>query len=131
LPGLLPEHHKLVLNTHHYGQAFILTLINSQACELIAQQVLSELEMYVTIALVEAYPHYATYEVLLGAVSDRTMTHIESIIRKAQEGQELDVLLAPLRNTLKRCRRRLHAFGIDIGSVRGLGYALYRIEPRT
>jgi hypothetical protein len=35
-------------------------MIDSQACELAAQQVLSELEMYATIALVESFPSYTT-----------------------------------------------------------------------
>jgi len=126
LPGLLPEHHKLVLNTHHHGQAFILTMIDSQVCDLVAQQVLSELEMYITIALVEALPSYCSYEMLLSAVTDKPLQESRKLVHEALEARVLDAALNPLRNLVKRCRHKLQVFGLDVRSLQGLGYQLVR-----
>ncbi len=126
LPELLPEHQKLVLNTHHHGQAFILTMIDSQACDLVAQQVLSELEMYVTIALVEALPSYCTYEMLLSAVTDKTIQESRKLVHEALEARVLDTTLSSLRNLMKRCRHKLQVFELDVRSLQGLGYQLTR-----
>src|SRR5258708_14076709 len=70
LPGVLPAGHVLVLNTHPYSlSTFVLTQLSPEVYGLVAQEVVTELEMYVLVALLEAYPHYCPYEVLQPAIT--------------------------------------------------------------
>ncbi len=132
LSGLLPDGHVLVINTRAlFFDHFIVSQLSDQVYGLVAQQLFTEQEFYALVALLEVYPHYASYEALLAALSDRTIDQAREVVHEAMEGKNLDRALNPLRNLLTRCRPRLHDFGIDIGSRRGLGYQLQRIEGAT
>ncbi len=125
LPQLLPAGHVIVINTRAlFFDHYIITQMSDQVYGLVAQQLFSDQELFAIVALMEAWPHYCPYETLLAALSDRT-------VDQALEGRNLDKVLNPLRNLLARCRPRMHDFRIDIGSRRGLGYQLHRIEGVT
>jgi DNA-binding winged helix-turn-helix (wHTH) protein len=125
LPKLLPEGHVLVLNTHPYSlSTFVLTQLSAEVHGLVAQQVLTELEMYVLVALFEAYPHYCPYEVLQAAITDEALSHARATVHQAVEYKTLDHSMKPIRNLLSRCRAKLHSFGIDIRSIHAEGYIL-------
>lgn len=125
LPGVLPEGHVLVLNTHPYSlTTFVLTQLSAEMHGLVAQEVLTELEMYVLVALLEDYPHYAPYEVLQAAITDEVLTHARETVHRAVEYKTLDSSMKPVRNILSRCRAKLHTFNIDIRSIHGEGYIL-------
>ncbi|MFL5624773.1 MAG: hypothetical protein ACJ788_04165 [Ktedonobacteraceae bacterium] len=131
LPDLLPPGHVLMLNTCPSIDHFIISQLSGEVHGLVAQQLFSELEIYVLVALLEAYPHYASYEALLAALSDTPVEQARQVVHQAIDGKTLDTLLNPLRNLFARCRPRLHDFGIDVGSRRGLGYQLQRVTPST
>ncbi len=125
LPGVLPEGHVLVLNTHPYSlSTFVLTQLSADVHGLVAQEVLTELEMYMLVALLEAYPHYGPYEVLRAAITDEVLNHARASVHRAVEYRTLDRSMKPIRNILSRCRAKLHTFGIDIRSIHGEGYIL-------
>jgi DNA-binding winged helix-turn-helix (wHTH) protein len=125
LPGVLPEGHVLVLNTHPYSlSTFVLTQLSADVHGLVAQEVLTELEMYVLVALLEAYPHYCPYEVLRAAITDEVITHARATVHRAVEHRTLDRSMKPIRNILSRCRAKLHTFGMDIHSIHAEGYIL-------
>src|SRR5579883_2026356 len=76
LPNLLPEGYVLVLNTHPYSlSTFVLTELSAEVHGLVAQEVLTELEMYALVALLDSYPQYCPYEVLRAAITDETINH--------------------------------------------------------
>ena len=125
LPGVLPAGHVLVLNTHPYSlSTFVLTQLSPEGYGLVAQEVVTELEMYVLVALLEAYPHYCPYEVLQAAITDEAISHARTTVYRAAERRTLDRAMKPVRNILSRCRAKLHTFGIDIRSLHGEGYIL-------
>jgi DNA-binding winged helix-turn-helix (wHTH) protein len=125
LPNLLPEGHVLVLNTHPYSlSTFVLTQLSGEVHGLVAQEVLTELEMYVLIALLESYPQYCPYEVLRAAITDEVVSHARITVHRAVEHKTLNRSMKPIRNILSRCRAKLHAFGIDIRSIHAEGYIL-------
>ena len=125
LPGVLPEGHVLVLNTHPYSlSTFVLTQLSADVHGLVAQEVLTELEMYMLVALLEAYPHYCPYEVLQAAITDEVLNHARATVHRAVEHRTLDRSMKPIRNILSRCRAKLHTFGIDIHSIHAEGYIL-------
>src|SRR6266568_183047 len=125
LPGVLPEGHVLVLNTHAYSlSTYVLTELSAERHGLVAQEVLTELEMYVVLALLEAYPQYCPYEVLRAAITDEVLSRARTTVHRAVEHKTLDHSMKPIRNILSRCRAKLHAFGIDIRSLHAEGYLL-------
>jgi len=114
-----------VLNTHPYSlSTFVLTQLSPEGYGLVAQEVVTELEMYVLVALLEAYPHYCPYEVLQAAITDEAISHARTTVYRAAERRTLDRAMKPVRNILSRCRAKLHTFGIDIRSLHGEGYIL-------
>src|SRR6266446_10200658 len=86
LPGVLPEGHVLVLNTHPYSlSTFVLTELSAGVHGLVAQEVVTELEMYVLLALLEAYPQYCPYEVLRAAITDEVLSRARTSVHRAIE----------------------------------------------
>jgi hypothetical protein len=125
LPGVLPEGHVLVLNTHPYSlSTFILTQLSGEVHGLVAQEVLTELEMYVLVVLLEAYPHYCPYEILQAAITDEVITQARASVYRAAEARTLDRSMKPVRNVLSRLRAKLRSFRIDIHSIHAEGYIL-------
>ncbi|HEX6477883.1 MAG TPA: hypothetical protein VF043_03490 [Ktedonobacteraceae bacterium] len=125
LPGILPEGHVLVLNTHPYSlSTFVLTQLSGEVHGLVAQEVLTELETYVLIALLESYPQYCPYEVLRAAITDEVISHARITVHQAVEHKTLNRSMKPIRNILSRTRAKLQVFGIDIRSIHAEGYIL-------
>jgi len=129
---LLPEGHVLVLNTHPYSlSTFVLTELSGEVHGLVAQEVLTELEMYVLIALLESYPQYCPYEVLRAAITDEVVNHARVTVHRAVEHKTLNRSMKPIRNILSRCRAKLQVFGIDIRSIHAEGYILTPLRGPT
>jgi len=129
---LLPEGHVLVLNTHPYSlSTFVLTELSGEVHGLVAQEVLTELEMYVLIALLESYPQYCPYEVLRAAITDEVVNHARVTVHRAVEHKTLNRSMKPIRNILSRCRAKVQVFGIDIRSIHAEGYILTPLRGPT
>jgi hypothetical protein len=125
LPKLLPEGYVLVLNTHPYSlSTFVLTELSAEVHGLVAQEVLTELEMYVLLALLESYPRYCPYEVLQAAITDEMPSRARARVHRAIEGRTLNTEMKPVRNILSRCRAKLQVFGLGIRSIHAEGYIL-------
>jgi hypothetical protein len=132
LPKVLPEGHMLVLNTHPYSlSTFVLTQLSAEVHGLVAQEVLTELEMYVLVALLEAYPQYCPYEELRVAITDEVLSHARTTVDRAFEHKTLDRSMKPVRNLISRCRAKLHTFGIEIRSIHAEGYLLTALRPKA
>jgi len=123
LPGLLPANYRLVLNTSSYVlSTFILTELSQE--EVVAQQVVTEHEMYALMALLEAYPDYCPYEVLLATIADVTIDQARQVLHQAIAHKRLDHEMKPIRKLISQCRAKLFPFHLDIRSVHGIGYVL-------
>ena len=122
----------MVLNTHPYSlSTFVLTELSGEVHGLVAQEVLTELEMYVLIALLESYPQYSPYEVLRAAITDEVVNHARVTVHRAVEHKTLNRSMKPIRNILSRCRAKLQVFGIDIRSIHAEGYILTPLRGPT
>ena len=131
LPRVLPEGHVLVLNTHAYSlSTYVLTELSAGVHGLVAQEVVTELEMYVLLALLEAYPQYCPYEVLRTAITDEVLSRARTTVHRAVEHKTLNRSMKPIRNILSRCRAKLHAFGIDVRSIHAEGYILTALRTK-
>ncbi len=125
LNPLLPEKKRLILN---YDQG-ILSLVGEE--EILEQQLLSPSEMYVIEALLKNYPEYCPYEVVLSAMTGKSIEQCREKVLWGLEEGAVDVVMRPVRNLLGRCRMKLRPFGIEIKSIVHMGYLLVPLKRKS
>ncbi len=127
LKALLPEQSTLILDR----EQGVLSLLGGGAeKEISEQQLLTPSEMPVIQALLSNYPDYCPYEVVLSAMTGKSLEKCrERVLWGLQEG-EVDVVMRPVRNLLGRARLKLRPFGIDIRSMLQTGYMLTPLRQR-
>ncbi len=124
LPGLLPSGQTLALNQ----ETRTLSLLTDGPA-LIMEQQFSVNEMSVLVPLLESFPHYCPYEVLLAHVSSNFVTET-SIVYSRQRLQEAlsrgtwQQELRPIRRALSSVRNKLHHFDLAISNIRERGCSL-------
>jgi hypothetical protein len=126
LQGLLPPGHTLALNAP-LGTLSHLVCKQDRPHMLMEQQFTTS-EICVLLPLLEAYPYYCPYEVLLasfnGRVTEATIARFRQRLQEAQEAGIWDIEMRPVRNVLSRTRLKTRAFGIEISSILETGYIL-------
>jgi len=127
LKGLLPAGHMLALNL----ALGTLSLISNttDGAKLTAEQQFTNSEICVLRPMLESYPHFCPYEVLLasfnsGHVTEQAIDRCRQRLQEAQEEGVWDQEMRPIRNVLSRTRLKMHTFGIDIFSILETGYVL-------
>ena len=110
--------HQLVLNAE---QSVLSELADG---EIVEQQLLTPSEMYMIEELLNTYPEYCPSEVLLSALTGKSIEQCQEKVLWALEEGAIDVVMRPIRNLLGRCRMKLHPFGIQIISPNKVGYVL-------
>lgn len=121
LSGLLPADHILALNV----ETRTLSLL-SHGPSLLTVQQLSVNELHMILPILEYFPHYCPYEVLLAHVSSSVVTDA-SIARCRQRLQEAQARgqwqqeLRPIRRALSSLRTKLHHFHLEISNIRERG----------
>src|SRR6266487_4716962 len=127
LKGLLPQGHMLALNMVLGTLSHISH--NSDGALLLAEQQFTNSEICVLKPLLESYPHFCPYEVLLasfnsGNVTEQAVERCRERLQEAQEAGVWDQEMRPVRNVLSRTRLKTRAFGIEISSILETGYIL-------
>ncbi|HLZ80932.1 MAG TPA: hypothetical protein VKP04_04815, partial [Ktedonobacteraceae bacterium] len=97
--------------------------------QLIMDQQFSYNEMRVLLPILESFPHYSPYEVLLAYLASDVVTaaSIARCRKLLQEAQKLGTWhqeLRCLRRTLSSLRQKLHAFDLEISNIRERGCSL-------
>lgn len=133
LQGLLPVGHSLALNT-------TLGTLSHLVCKqdrphMLREQQFTTSEICVLMPLLEAYPYYCPYEVLLasfnmGRVTDAAVARCRQRLQDAQEAGVWDQEMRPVRNVLSRTRLKTRTFGIEISSILETGYILLYMNQR-
>lgn len=134
LEGMLPAGHMLALHRES-GILVGLSSVGDVPCMQVAQQFTFS-ELCVLVPLLEAYPHYCPYEVLLAhftnvstnvteEVIERCRRHLHAALREGVFEHEM----RPVRNVISRTRLKLHEFNIDVTSLLETGYLL-RPRPK-
>jgi hypothetical protein len=124
LEGLLPPGQKLALNL----PTRTLSLL-SDGPELITVQQFSDNEISVIVPILESFPHYCPYEVLLAHISSSIVTEA-SIARcrqrlhEAQNRGTWQQELRPIRRALSSVRNKLQYFDLEIPNIREKGCSL-------
>jgi len=121
LRGLLPTGLTLALNL----ETRTLSLL-ADGPQLISEDHFSASEMGLIVPILEAYPYYCPYEVLLAHISSK---HVDpSLIERcrhrlleAQLNGTWQQEMRPVRRALSSLRSKLHSFHLEVSTVRERG----------
>ncbi len=135
LPNLLPTEHTLALNPKLGTLALLTTHEENAHPALLVEQQFSTNELSVLLPLLEMYPHFCPYEVLLasfnnGKTDEATVSRFRLRLQEAQFAGVWDYEMRPVRNILSRTRFKLRDFGIEISSILETGYLLIYLPLR-
>ncbi|MGH2496575.1 MAG: hypothetical protein ACRDIV_17895 [Ktedonobacteraceae bacterium] len=132
---LLPTGHTLTMNILLGTVSLIARDESLPYPRMIAEQQFTLSEASLLIPLLNAYPYYCPYEVMLASFDHRLITDatIERCRRRLQEAQEegvWDSAMRPVRNVLSRTRLKMRNVGIEIASILEIGYCLMALPTR-
>lgn len=127
LQGLLPIGHTLALNPSLGTLSHI--VMNHDRPQMVMEQQFSSSEISVLLPLLESYPYYCPYDVLLasftyGRVTDAAVERCREHLQEALNEGVWDQEMRPMRNVLSRTRFKTRNFGIEISSILETGYIL-------
>ena len=125
LDGLLPPDHTLIVNPA-MRSATLLSHAPDDDAHIVAQQHFSPNGMRVLIPLLQAYPQYCPYEVLLARLFLLTP---DDARRQLQEAW--DMAIRPVRRAIGGLVAGLRAIGLRVRNIRGAGYLVeaYALQP--
>ncbi|SRR5258708_17703141 len=103
---------------------------------LILERQFSANEIRVFVPLVETYPHYCPYEVLLAhlysnSVSTATIAHCRQRLQEAEARGIRQQELRPIRRALSSLRTKLRYFDLGISTVREMGCSLISLKSHS
>ncbi len=129
--GLLPPGQTLAINL----ETRTISLL-SDGPTLIVEQHLSANEMHLFVPILDYFPHYCPYEVLLSYLCIKVVTEasIERCRQRLQEAQTCGSRqqeLRPVRRTLSSLRNKLYRLDIGISNIRERGCSLTSLAPRS
>ncbi len=128
LPGLLSSDQKLALNL----ETRTLSLLAGGPQLMIVQQFTTN-ELRIILPIMESYPHYCPYEVMIAHLASSNVT-MGSIARWRQRLQEAQLRgswqqeLRPLRRALTSLRVKLHSFNLEVSNIRERGCSLTNLR---
>jgi|SRR5450755_2200908 len=118
LSSILPDGDVLTLDS---DQGILSQL---HECNIIEQQLLSPSEMYVVEALLKNHPNYSPYEMVLSAMTGKSVEKCRERVNWGLDNTAVDVVMRPVRNLLGRVRMKLNPFGVQVKSIVNMGYML-------
>ncbi len=122
LAGLLATNQTLVVNPSMRAVTLILSSPDGEA-QIIAQQQFSPNGMRVLIPLLQAYPHYCPYDVLLANLCSLSLDEARR--------QLLDmwvIAIRQVRRAINSLKAGLRALGLQVRTILSAGYL---VETRT
>ena len=128
LQGLIPVGQKLALNL----ETRTLSLL-ADGPQLIAVQKFSASEMQMIVPILEFYPHYCPYEVLLSHLTSKVVTPLSidqcrQRLWEAQNNGTWQQELRPVRRAIASLRTKLYCFNLAISNVRERGCSLTSVS---
>jgi hypothetical protein len=97
---------------------------------LVAQEYLTPTEWRLLMALIEAYPGYASYAHLLAVLTSSSEHVCQERLHAARASGSIAIkhVLRPLRKVLTSLHPKLRQVGLRAASVQGRGYVLVAFE---
>ncbi len=106
----------------------VLSLISTETAQMLALQKFTRNEWVILTVLIECYPHYAPYEMLLAGLTTLSIDDCQQRLHEAQQSgtKALKSELKPVHRALSGIRTKLGRLcsGLKISFVRDAGYAL-------
>jgi hypothetical protein len=101
------------------------------AGEVVEVQHFTTLEVVVAETFLESYPDYAPHEVVLSAMTGKSVERCRArILTSIEENGTVDPVMRPVRNLLGRTRDKLRPFGIEIKALPQMGYLLVPLRKK-
>ncbi len=124
LQSLLPSDYKLEVN----AKVRMLSLLNTKAPHILAQQQFTKNEWNVLLTLLSSYPYYASYEALLANLTSLSPADCRKRLQEAQQSGAMILKreLKPVHRALVGVRAKLNNLYpyLKISSIRNVGYVL-------
>jgi len=118
LPSLLADRQTLVVNPA-MRTAMLFWKDSEGGIHILSQQQFSPNGMRVLVPLLQAYPEYCPYDILLLSLFPLPLEAIHTLL--AEDGE---TTIRPVRRAMSSILAPLRAFGLSVTSVRGAGYLL-------
>lgn len=127
LQGALPVGHTLALYRPLGILSYIVT--DGEQPRLVEQQQFTSSELSLLLPLLDSYPYYCPYEVLLAHfyhthVTEKVITRCRERLQQAREDNTWDLEIRSIRNMLSRVRIKARVLGLEISSILDTGYLL-------
>jgi hypothetical protein len=128
LPRILPDGHCVALHQDQGVGILVHLSCEAQGPRLLGTCLFTPSEVSVLSPLLEHYPYFCPYAVLLasfyGSTEEAAVARAYAQLEQAKEGGRWDSQMRPVRNVLSRARLRLNRLGITILSLFETGYTL-------
>lgn len=126
LPGILESEYSLAVDRNTGLVAILASREGHSSLE--RSVLLTSSELCILFPLLEAFPYYCPYDVLLASLNGQpTEKDIERVRERLEEALDegtWDIEMRPVRNVLSRARIKIRALGITIHSIIETGYIL-------
>jgi hypothetical protein len=117
LPRLLPDNQTMVVNPAM--RTAILLYNEAGEARVVTQHVFSPNGMRVLVPLLQSYPDYCPYAVILTSLFPLSIEKSRALLQEAWE-----LSTRPVRRAIGSAATGLQSFGLRVYSLRGLGYIL-------
>ena len=126
LEGLLPDNQTLVLNLSMRTATLFSASANGEA-QVLSQQRFTPSGMLVLLPILEVYPGYCPYDVLVASLHSLSLAQARQMLQDSWE-----VAMRPVRRAISGIMYGLHALGLSVRSLRKAGYVLEALTlPRV
>jgi hypothetical protein len=116
LDGLLPAHQILVVNPS-IRTATLISHAPDGETQVIAQQHFSPNGMLILVPLLQSYPYYCPYEVLLASLFSLSLDEARQQLQDIR-----DIAIRSIRRAIGSLIAGLRALGLQVRSIRNAGY---------
>lgn len=136
LAKLLPAGQILALHTKLNTLTLLALQPDASHPLVLGEQQFSVNEMRVLLPLLQLYPRYCPYEVMLasfncGNTSEEMVERFRVRLEEARFADVWDYEMRPTRNILSRTRFKLRELGIEVSSILETGYLLIALPMRA
>ena len=127
---ILKDGQWLVLDTQK-GVLTLLEKAEDYPAHIVKQELLTEFETYALTELLDAYPNYCPYEMMISTKTGKLLSKAQKQVEDARDQGTMGNMMAlEMSYLISRCRDKLKPFGIGITSVARRGYILTPLKKR-
>src|SRR5690349_16433158 len=104
LPEILPEGLQLAVHTGEGLTAGGILTVLPAGAQIVGQELISNQELWIVLAMLREFPYPTPYEILLSALTGDSVETCRRKLHQAEADGSWDVAMRPVRNILSRVR---------------------------